>query len=152
MKRRLVKLALVVLLAGIVSAGAEEPAYASSSTFTWVMNKRQVHGKKNKKFHDLDGGELTLSGKIWVTDKKAAAASSPLSITIKVVKENDSEDDAVCSLTVIPDTTVNTKKDYTKSCGRVPTGKYWVHINKDGAENPDGEGWHNEGNGTLTTG
>lgn len=125
-------------------------AAASSSSFAWVMNNRQVNGQKNGRLHALDAGELTLSGKIWITEKKAKSASTPLPITIKVFKEG-SERDAVCSVTVIPDTAVNNKKDYARSCGRIEGGKYWVLINKDGADNPDGEGWHNQGTGALTT-
>ena len=127
-------------------------ALASSLSFAWTMNNRYVNGKTNGRFHTLDAGELTLSGKIWITEKRAAAASTPLSISMSVVKEQDSsERDAVCTVTVTPDTTINNKKEFSRSCGRIESGKFWLLIDKVGASNPDGDGWHNQGSGTLTT-
>lgn len=150
MERTFGKLVTAAVIPCFVIALLAGRAVASSSSFSWVMNNRQVHGQNNGRLHALDAGELTLSGKIWITEKKGKSATTPLPITIKVFKEG-SERDAVCSVTVIPDTAVNNKKEYSKSCGRIESGKYWILINKDGADNPDGEGWHNQGTGSLIT-
>lgn len=150
MGRSFVTVIAAAPLFSIAIAWLAGTAVASSSSFSWTMNKRVVNGQSNGRLHVLDAGELTLSGKIWITEKKAKSASSPLPITIKVLKAG-SERDAVCSITMIPDTAVNNKKDFSKSCGRVESGKYWILINKDGADNPDGEGWHNQGSGSITT-
>jgi hypothetical protein len=151
MQQRDVKLVSAALLTGSTLLLFAGGAVASSSSFKWTMDHRYVSGERNKKFYNLSAGVLTLNGSLWITLKRAAAASAPLPISIMVVKQGSTERNATCTVTVIPDTVVNAKKAFSKSCGRIDSGEYFVVINKDGANNPDGDGWHNQGSGTLST-
>ena len=133
-----------------VLAGLAGGAAANSSAFSWTMRWRYVGGDRNSRYHALDAGALTINGKLWIYEKARASASSPLTIQIEVLKEND-EKNVLCTLTVVPSTILNDKKEFSKTCGRIETGKYWVRITKPGATNHDGDGWHNQGAGTLAT-
>src|SRR5262245_5974976 len=97
---------------------AASSAAANSSSFSWTMNNRFVDGEKNKMFHPLDDGPLTLSGDIWATGKKSRATSDPESITIRVLKRGVFNSEA-CTVSVTPDKTLNKKKSFSKSCGHV---------------------------------
>lgn len=128
----------------------------------WVQDKPEyvaalgIQGRTNKRFHVLDSGTLMLSGKLWIYEKRRGGSSQPMRIKVEVVKENNdekdnNEKDAFCSVIVTPSTKLNEPTEYSKSCGRVEAGKYWVRINKFEASSTDGDGWHNRGNGTLVT-
>lgn len=122
MRRRFVALAAVAVMTALAIILPGGSALANSSAFTWAMRFRYVSGKDNKKSHSLDAGELTVSGKIWIFEKNAKATSSPGAITIEVWKDGTLSDDRVCALTVVPDTTLNSKKEISRSCGRVESG------------------------------
>jgi hypothetical protein len=132
-------------LGGLVIVGT---ALAASSSFSWTMRWRYVGGKDNGKLHVLDAGNLTINGKIWITDKLRGSTSTPLDIQIEVLKENET-DNAVCTATVVPSKVMSEEKAFSKSCGRIAGGKYWLRITKVGAQDGDGDAWHNKGSGTL---
>jgi len=112
------KLIPAVMLATLAMAGIVDEASANSETFTYTMKFRYVSGKDNKQLHKLDGGELTLSGNLWITGKAFGAMPTPLPITIEVLKDTWSERDVVCTVTVMPETTLNQKREFSKSCGQ----------------------------------
>ncbi|MBK9258425.1 MAG: hypothetical protein IPM54_01155 [Polyangiaceae bacterium] len=135
---------------------SENAKASSSSPFNWTMQWRLVNGRTNKRFHVLEAGTLTLSGKLWIHEKRRGAPSRPMRIKIEVVKEsNDGTDsdekNSLCSVIVTPSTTLHERTEYSKSCGRIETGKYWIRVNKFEAESGDGDGWHNQGSGILVT-
>ncbi len=151
MKRKMVKRVAAMVLAGLVMVVFAGSAVANASDYAFTMNWRYVSGKENKRFHTLDSGELTLSGKIWVHQKRYDASPVPLPVRIEVLKGIDSERDVVCTLEVTPDVILNSKRAYSKSCGRIEGGSYWLRISKSKTQTSDGEGWHSQGSGTLTT-
>jgi hypothetical protein len=151
MKRKLGKLIVAAVLAGLATAVFVGSVGADSSAFTFTMNNRYVNGKANHKLHTLEAGELTISGQIWLHEKRRGAATTALPIQIDVVKDTFMARDVVCAVTVVPDRTISAKTAYSKSCGRIEGGTYFIRATKVGAENPDGEGWHNTSAGTLTT-
>jgi hypothetical protein len=121
------------------------------------MEWRFVSGRANRRFHVLDAGTLTLSGKLWAYEKRRAGAAQPQAVKIEVLKDdgNDGQDDedrtAFCSAIVTPSAVLNERKEFSTSCGRVESGKYWIRISKPTAQSHDGDGWHNQGHGTLST-
>jgi hypothetical protein len=114
------------------------------------MDNRYVDGQKNKQIHSLDAGELTISGDIWVTSKNARATSSPQSISLRVAATGLFGSTA-CTVSVTPDSTLNKKRSFSKSCGRIESGTYWIEVSKDKAIDKTGDGWHLRGSGSLTT-
>lgn len=150
MKRKLARLVAAVVMAGVPTFFLAGTGVANSASFAWTMNLRFVHGKKNGQLHSLDAGELTLSGKIWIHEKAARTASSPDKVTVEVLKDTFL-DNIVCTVEVTPSTTLNSKKEYSKACGRVESGKYWLRIYKPKSLDDTGDGWRSQSSGTLTT-
>lgn len=149
MKRKYLNItaATFAIVAIAVFAGS---AVASSAAFAFTMNLRYVDGKKNNILHTLDAGDLTLSGKIWVTSKKARAASNPEPVTITVWKPGIVNSDK-CSVSVTPDRILNQKVSFTKSCGHIESGTYFIAVSKSDAFDKSGDGWQCQGSGTLST-
>lgn len=139
--------ALAMALAIAVFAGT---AMANSSAFAFTMELRFVSGERNKKTHALDAGELTLNGNLWVTSKKARSTSKPKPIAIRVA-ETGLLGSTICTVSVTPDTIFNNKVPFSRSCGRIKGGTYWIEVSKDQAIDKTGDGWHLQGAGTLTT-
>lgn len=133
----------VTMTLGIALAVIASQAVANSAAFSFVMERRAVHGKRNGKLHALDAGELTLNGGVWVVSKAVGASSSPVSVEIVVYKEPETK---VCSAVVTPSKIFNDKRSATTSCGRVDAGNYWIFAVKD-----DVDGWHVKGSGTMDT-
>ncbi len=142
--------ACVAGLAVLSSASmVAERALANSSNFSWRMDKIQVDGDRNGRFHVLDAGRLTIEGQIIITERMRASASTPLPIQIQLFPKDSTT--AVCTFNVDPDRAVGAAKAFSASCGEIRAGSYWLRMKKEGASKPDGDAWHNRGNGTLTT-
>jgi len=119
-------------------------ALANSSSYSFTMDYRYVNGKDNGVTHGLSAGSLTNSGSLWAY-RKAAGAVGPYSVTIAVVKD-EIIDDTICTVSVTPSTTLNEKKSFSKACGSVPTGVYYIEAWK-----TNDDGWDIKAQGTLTT-
>jgi hypothetical protein len=139
----IVGLSLFVAVLAIVSQ-----VEANSSSFSWTMNKLDVNGKKNDRFHRLTAGILTLEGHIEITERMRASVARPTPINVDIHHSDESK--PICSGMIIPDHAVGTKKPFSLTCGSVRAGTYWIHMYKSGSK-PDGDAWHNTGSGTLTT-
>jgi hypothetical protein len=133
-----------VVLVGLAAGSLAGRAAANTAAFSFVMERRAVHGKGNGKLHALDAGELTLSGGVWVVSKNRGSTSTPTEVEIAVYR--DGQEAEVCSVTVKPSTIFNEKRSSEKTCGRVETASYWLLVSK---KNDDG--WDIKGSGTLTT-
>lgn len=99
---------LVVLWSALMIA---EQALANSSNFSWRMDKVQVDGEKNGRFHSLTDGVLIISGTIEITERMRSSASSPLPIRFEVVPKGSSSE--ICKVTIVPDSTVGTNKTFS---------------------------------------
>ncbi len=143
MKLKFVKYLAAMVVASIVIAIFAGTAAANSSAYTFTMALRYVSGKDNKTFHTLDAGELTLGGKIWITDKRPDADSTPMPISITVIKAGLLGPE-VCTVTVTPDTILNSPRAYSQLCGHIEGGMYWLRISKRQARSRDGDGWHSQ--------
>lgn len=119
-------------------------ALANSSSYSFTMDHRYVNGKDNGVTHGLSAGSLTNSCSLWAYDK-AAGAVGPYSVTIAVVQDGII-DKTICTTSVTPSKTLNVKKSYSKSCGSVPTGVYYIEAWK-----TNDDGWDVKAQGTLTT-
>jgi hypothetical protein len=151
MKRRCVRYAAGALVGIMMIVGFARMAVANSSGYAFTMRWRYVSGKENRKFHALEAGELTLSGKVWITDKKVVTlALSPDPVTIEVM-QGTVFPSVRCSASVTPDRIFNSSRVYSMSCGRIEAGTYWIQVSKPKAGSPDGDGWHSQGDGLLTT-
>lgn len=127
-----------------------EHAQASSSGFSWTMNLREVDGYKNRQVRHLEGGTLTLEGKIWIHEKIRTANPTPEQVRIEVFRDEFGKDPSICSVLVRPSTILNDKRDFSRGCGRVETGNYYLVIAKPHGKD-DVDGWHNQGSGSITT-
>lgn len=137
-----VGVAMVIGLGGV--------SVANTARFTFIMQCRYVGGDKTGVTHVLDAGELTLSGAIWITDKRLAnPATEPATVTIELM-QGDHFKTSFCSVEVTPDRIFNRRTNFSKSCGRIEAGTYWVRVWKKGARDKDGDGWHSQGDGILT--
>lgn len=144
MKRKHVVLAVAAIL-GLGLSFLAGRAAANSAAFAFTMELRAVNGEKNKKFHSLDAGELTLSGAIWVVSKNRGSTAAPEVVEIKVKKSGLLASE-VCSVSLTPNTIFNAKRSFEKSCGKVESGTYWVFVTR-----PRSDGWHLKGSGSLVT-
>lgn len=111
---------------------------------------REVDGSRNRKLYHLDSGTLSISGSVWVTEKVRGANSAPLEITVEILRDEFGRNASICSLQVKPSTILNERRDFSRSCGRVESGTYYLVVAKPHGKD-DVDGWHNEGSGSLTT-
>lgn len=140
------------LMSGVLATVAiSERALANSSGFSWRMDKRYISGKANGRFHFLEAGTVTIQGHIEITERLRGSVSTPISVKISLIHADSSTDEASCSVTITPDTAVGARKPFSATCGPIKSGKYWFLIKKNTDLNPDGDGWHNGGNGTVST-
>ncbi len=128
-----------------------EQALANSTNFSWTMLRRGVHGANNQKLHLLDAGTLTVSGTLWIHEKRAKATSQPMAVTIYVRKRGSIFDDDICNFDVIPSTLLNDRRAFSNACGTVAAGTYYLFAAKPKSADEDGDGWHNQAAGMLTT-
>lgn len=128
-----------------------DQALANSSSFSWRMDKRYISGKDNGRFHVLDGGTVTIQGHIEVTERLRGSVSTPISVDIRLIHIDLTSENPACKVTVTPDTAVGAKKAFSAQCGNIKAGKYWLLIKKNTEMNPDGDGWHNRGTGSVST-
>lgn len=126
-------------------------AIANSAAFAYTMNWRHVDGAKNNKLHHLEAGALNIEGKLWIHEKRAKTSASPMAIRFTVFRDEVGRDPSVCTLLVTPSETPNERRAFSQSCGTVATGSYYVAVSKPDASAEDGDGWHNQGSGMLTT-
>lgn len=150
MNRKYTRVMALAIVFGLVSVATGRLAAASSAAWEFTMKLRAVDGERNKTFHALDGGVLTLSGSIWVTSKLARATDEPQPIRISVQKRGlfNSE---VCTLSLTPERTFNKKNSFSMSCGSVVDGTYFLFLSKRKSIDDTGDGWHIQGSGTLVT-
>ena len=137
------KLARFGLVAGAVLAMAS-PALANNSGYFFIIDHRYVNGSSNGVTHGLDAGNLTISGELWVYQKYVKPVG-PHPITIEVWQAGFF-DKSICSVTVVPSTTIGKKTSFSKDCGLVPTAVFFVvgwKVNDDG--------WDIKTTGLLTT-
>jgi len=125
-----------------VATLAARVVLANSSGFSWTMNKLDVNGKKNGRFHSLIAGILTLEGHIEITERMRASVARPTPINVDIYHSDESK--PICSGMIIPDHAVGTKKPFSLTCGSVRAGTYWIHMYKSGSK-PDGDAWQNTG-------
>lgn len=139
----------LVVLCSVSMIAAQ--AQANSSNFSWRMDKRYISGKDNGRFHMLDAGTVTIQGHIEITERLRGSVSTPIPIVISLVHVDLAPEQASCKITITPDTAVGASKPFSVTCGNIKSGKYWLLIKKNTEMNPDGDGWHNRGSGTVST-
>lgn len=149
MRRKTVKLVALALPAALGVGAIARPTSAKDSAYTFTMALRAVSGEDNKQFHDLTEGDLTVTGEIWVTEKKAQSTATPNAVTIEIRKRGSyfSTGPMVCSFTVMPAVAHFQRRAYNHSCPRIVAGSYVVFISK--AINGKTDGWTLQGSGTL---
>lgn len=151
MKRKFLELVAATVPAGLAMVVFAGRAVANSSAYAFTMKLRYVSGRDNNRPHTLDAGELTLSGQIWATNKSVRSTSTPQPITIEVAKPGLFSPVPICTLSVMPDVILNSKRPYSRSCGRIEGGTYWIIASKSKTWDKSGDGWRIQGSGTLTT-
>ena len=130
------------------------PALANSSSwsFTSTVEGMVLDGSKNGVFHTMTAGTLTNSGSIYVASAQpCCSTTNPASWTITVKKYNwPLFDSTICSVTVTPSKMVGSqyKVSFTKNCGTIAAGKYYLYITRGGGST---DGRQVVGSGTLTT-
>lgn len=145
MKRKHSRLIAAVIVSFLAIGAFAGRAVANSSGFGFTMEQRYVNGEKNKQLHALDAGELTFSGNVWVTSKNVGATSAPEVIEIAVWKIGVLGS-RVCAASVTPNTIFNDKRSFSRSCGRIEGGTYWIEVSRKKVD-----GWHIKGSGALAT-
>lgn len=128
-----------------------ERVQANSSGFSWVMNRRAVNGADNHKLHHLDTGKLTIEGKLWTHEKRAKATAQPMTVTIYVRERGAIIDSDVCKFNVTPSTILNDQQAISTTCGEITSGNYYLIAAKPKSQDEDGDGWHHQAAGVLTT-
>lgn len=150
MKSKRIGYALSTIVALLVVAIASS-AIASSSAFSFTMFLRVVRGDRNKMLHSLDAGELTISGEVETTGSVASPATKkPVAVSFEVRQKGTILSSSVCSASVTPDPALSKKVSFSKSCGKIGKGIYYIIVSKD-YQAKTGDGWHITGSGTLVT-
>lgn len=123
------------------------PALANSSSYQWEMSHegRNVNGKRNGVLHDMTAGELTNSGEVWQYFN-LQGATGPLKVGIEVRKVNTLFDSSVCIAYVTPSAELNDPVSYSKDCGTISDGTYYIVAFKG-----DMDGRSTAGRGVLET-
>ena len=96
-------------------------------------------------YHGLDAGSMTNSGSATAFSKDPGALAAPNPITVEVWKDEffDSKD---CSVQRTISSSLNVYRGYSKGCGNVSVGVFYLVIWK-----VADDGWNMKGTGTLRT-
>lgn len=141
---------VVVGIVGVL--GATRWAAANTASFAFTMEHRAVLGKMTGVYHSLTAGDLTIEGEIWITGRDPRTSiSTPDTVSIEVLEKTTMVKHSICTVQVTPDRIFNRRIRYSLSCGHIDTGEYWLSVSKKKQRESDGDGWHSQGAGKLTT-
>jgi hypothetical protein len=103
-----------------------------------------VNGKDNGIVHTMTAGTLSHTGAVWQY-QTAPNPVGPNQVHIEVWKDT-LFDDLICTVTLTPYTTNNLKKYFSKNCGTISAGNYFIVVWK-----VEDDGRDDKGTGTLYT-
>ena len=124
------------------------PVYAASSIGSWEFDMQYtlVDGNKNKEYHELDEGEMSLSGGVYAYSKDTLRSTKPNKIYFAVRESRSGIDRSVGTTSVIPSLVLDKKVTVKGAWGEQKAGKYYLQIYK-----LDDDGWNIKGAGILKT-
>jgi hypothetical protein len=127
------------------------PVFANSSSWSFLAfyDRYYLSGKANGVFHNMTAGQLTNSGKIWVTMIMGGIPAGMYPWYFEVWKKNTVFDQLICtSSPVYPNVMVGSQyaTSFTKSCGNISAGTYYLVIYRAQSDNREVQG-----SGTLHT-
>jgi len=122
------------------------PALANTSSWYFLAyyNGRVVNGKTNGVYHQMTAGTLTISGTIKTT---AVYGNPPTAKPWHFEVRKWSNDTIVCTAGPVAVPLLwNQTKSFSKVCGAIPAGKYYLKIWRAAADDREVTG-----SGTLVT-
>lgn len=137
---------VTALFLGLIVFLIATPVLANSSSWSFLAyyNGRKINGKKNGVSHQMTAGTLTISGTI----KTTAVYGNPPTASPWYFEVRDwSNNKLKCTAgPVAVPLQWNQTNSFSKTCGKIPAGKYYLVIYRDPADDREVTG-----SGTLVT-
>jgi hypothetical protein len=135
---------LLVLLAMLIMV---TPALANSSSWSFLAfyDGRVINGKSNGAFHSMTAGALTISGTIKTT-AIFGAPNGAQPWTFEVWQDGLFPSKKCTAGPVAVPVSLNQTKSFSKACGNIPAGSYYLVIWRAATDNREVTG-----SGTLQT-
>lgn len=118
-------------------------ANTSNWSFQSTVDGRYLDGLANGVRHVMTAGTLTNSGSIWATSAIPGANTNANPWTFEVWKEVTGLDPKICSVVVTPRTALNSPVSFSKGCGSITAGTYYLIIFRSAS---DGRAYAGSGN------